>query len=78
MASMITRGTSRGQIIQTIPRDFPLFVRLWASKTEEDVAQSGPMGLSGETVGLDLLKSDSVKSRLWWLKNKVWYKQWNV
>ena len=30
------------------------------------------MGLSGETVGSDLLKSDSVKSRLWWLKNKVW------
>ena len=30
------------------------------------------MGLSRETVGSDLLKSDSVKSRLWWLKNKVW------
>ena len=29
------------------------------------------MGLSGETVGLDLLKSDSVKSRLRWLKNKL-------
>ena len=68
---VITRGTSRGQIFQTIPEDFSLFVRLWASKTEEDVAQSCPMGLSGETVGSDLLKSDSVKSRLQWLKNKV-------
>ena len=28
-------------------------------------------GLSGETVGLDLFKSDSVKYRLWLLKNKV-------
>ena len=64
--------TSRGQIFQTIPEDFSLFVRLWASKTEEDAAQSCPMGLSGETVGSDLLKSDSVKSRLRWLKNKVW------
>ena len=69
--SLITRGTSHGQIFQTIPKDFPLFVRLWASKTEEDVAQSCPMGLSGEIVDLDLLKSDSVKSTLWWLKNKV-------
>ena len=67
----MTRGTSHGQIFQTIPEDFSLFVRLWASKTEEDAAQSCPMGLSGETVGSDLLKPDSVKSRLWWLKNKV-------
>ena len=29
------------------------------------------MGLSGETVGSDLLKSDSVKFRLWWLNNKI-------
>ena len=69
---VITQGTSRGQIFQTIPDDFSLFVRLWASKTEEDAAQSCPMGLSGETVGSDLLKSDRVKSRLRWLKNKVW------
>ena len=69
--SLITRGTSRAQILQTIPEDFSLFVRLWASKTKEDAAQSYPMGSSGETVGSDLLKSDSVKSRLWWLKNKV-------
>ena len=69
--SLITRGTSHGQIFQTIPEDFSLFVILWASKTKEDAAQSCPMGLSGETVGLDLLKSVSVKSRLWWLKNKV-------
>ena len=60
-----------GQILQTIPEDFSLFVRLWASKTKEDSAQSCPMGLSGETVGSDLLNSDSVKSRLRWLKNKV-------
>ena len=40
-------------------------------KTEEDAAQSCSMGLSGETVGLDLLKSDGVKSRFRWLKNKV-------
>ena len=58
---------------QTIPEDFLLFVRLWASKTEEDAAQSWPMGLSGKTVGSDLLKSDSVKSRLLWLKKKVWF-----
>ena len=51
--------------------DFTLFVRLWASKTEEYAAQSWPMGLFGETVGTDLYESDSVKSRLWWLKNKV-------
>ena len=70
--SLITRGTSHGQTLQTIPEDFSLFVRLWASKTEEDAAQSCPMVLSGETVGSDLLKSDSVRSRLWWLKNKVW------
>ena len=62
--------TSRGQILQTIPKDFPLFVRIWASKTKEDAAQSCPMGLSGETVGSVLLKSDSVKSRLQWLKTK--------
>ena len=55
----------------TFPKDFPLFVRLRASKTEEDAAQICPMGLSGETVGLDLHKCYSVKSRLWWLKNKV-------
>ena len=48
-----------------------MFVRLWASQTEGDAAQSCPMGLSGETMGSDLLKSDSVKSRLRWLKNKV-------
>ena len=30
------------------------------------------MGLSRETVVSDLHKSDSVKFRLWWLKNKVW------
>ena len=47
-------------------------VRLWTSKAKEDAAQSCPMGLSGETVGSDLQKSDSDKSRLWWLKNKVW------
>ena len=29
------------------------------------------MGLSGETVHSDLHKSDGIKSRLWWLKNKV-------
>ena len=70
--SLITRGTCRGQIVQTIPEDFSLFVKLWASKTEEDAAQSCSMGWSGETVGWDLLKSDIVKSRLRWLKNKVW------
>ena len=63
--SLITRGTSRAQILQTIPEDFSLFVRLCASKTKEDAAQCYPMGSSGETVGSDLLKSDSVKSRLW-------------
>ena len=68
---LITQGTSRGQIFQTIPRDFSLFVRFWISKTEEDAAQSCLMGLSGETVSLNLLKSDSVKLRLRWLKNKV-------
>ena len=26
----------------TFPKDFPLFVRLWASKTKEDAAQSCP------------------------------------
>ena len=50
---------------------YQLFVKLWALKTEEHVAQSCPMGLSGETVSSDLHKSDSVKSRLWWLKNEV-------
>ena len=34
------RGTSRGKFFQTIPENFPLFVRLWASKTEEGAAQS--------------------------------------
>ena len=48
--SLLTQGTSQGQIFQIIPKDFPLFVRLWASKTE--------------TVGLDFPKPDSVKSRL--------------
>ena len=69
--SLITQGTSREQSFQTIPEDFSLFVRIWASKNEEDAAQSCPMGLSGETVGSDLLKFDSVHSRLRWLKNKV-------
>ena len=46
------------QIFQTIPKDFPLFVRLWASKTDEDGGQSFPMGLSVEIVGSDLLKSN--------------------
>jgi hypothetical protein len=50
--SLITQGTSRGQIYQTIPEYFLLFVRLRASKTEEDAAKSCPMGLSGEIVGL--------------------------
>ena len=59
--SPITQGTSRGQTFQTIPEDFSLFVRLWASKTEEDAAQSCPLGLSGETEGSDLVKSDSDK-----------------
>ena len=63
------------QIFQTIPKDFPLFVRLWVSKTDEDAAQSCSMGLSGETVGSDLHKSDSVKSRLWRLKKKVCHQQ---
>ena len=67
---VITQGTSRGQIFQTIPDDFFLFVRLCASKTEEYAAHSCPMSLCGETVGLDLIKSDSVKSRLGRLKNK--------
>ena len=71
MESLIIRETYRGQIFQAIPKDFALFVRLWASKTEEDAPQSCPMGLSGETVGSDLHKSDRVKSRLQWLKNKV-------
>ena len=31
-----------------------------ASKTEENAAQRCPMGLSGETVGSDFLKSDSM------------------
>ena len=70
--SLMTQGTSRGQIFKTIPEDFPLFVRLWASRTEVYAAQSYPMGLSGETVLSYLHKSDSVKSRLWWLKNKFW------
>ena len=61
-----------GIFLQTIPEDFSLFVKLWFSKTEEDLAQSCPMGLSGETLASDLLKSESVKSRLWWLKKKVW------
>ena len=43
------------EIFQTIPEDFPLFVRLWASKTEEDAAQSCPICFSGETVGSDQL-----------------------
>ena len=30
------------------------------------------MGLYGEKVGSDLYKSDSVKSIIRWLKNKVW------
>ena len=38
----------------TIPKDFPLFVRVWALQIEEDGAQSCPMGLSGETVGRTL------------------------
>ena len=46
--SLITQGTSHGQIFQTIPEDFSLFVRLWASKTEEDAAQSFLLALSGE------------------------------
>ena len=61
---VITQGTSRGQIFQTIPEDFSQFFRLWASKTEEDAVQSCLMGLSGETVGSDLLKFDRVKYRL--------------
>ena len=69
--SLITKGTFRGKIFQTIPKDSPLFVRLWASKTKEDVAQSCPICLSGETVGSDLLKYDCVKSSLWGLKNNV-------
>ena len=61
---LIIRGTFPGQIFKSIAKDFPLFVRLWASKTEANEAQSCPMGLSGETVGSDLHKSDGVKSRL--------------
>ena len=66
-----SRG-SRGKVwLPKGPEDFSLFVRLWASKTKEDATQKCPMGLSGETVGSDLLKSYSVKSRLRWLENKV-------
>ena len=61
--SLITQGTSCEKIFQTIPKDFSLFVTLWASKT---ATKSCAMGLSGETVGWDLLKSGSVKSRLRW------------
>ena len=68
---LIPQGTSCGDIFHTIPKYFPLFVRLWASKTKDDEAQSCPMCLSGETEGSDLPRSDSVKSRRWWLKNKV-------
>ena len=42
---------------------------------QENAAQSWPMGLSGETTGSELLKSDGVKSRLQWLKNKVCLEQ---
>ena len=61
--SLITQGTSCGQIFQKIPEDFSLLVRLWALKTEDYASQSCPMGLFVETVGSNLLKSDSVKSR---------------
>ena len=30
------------------------------------------MGFSGEKVGSDLLKCDSVKFRIWWFMNKAW------
>ena len=35
--SLITRGTSCEQIFQTTPEEFPLFVRLWASKIKGSV-----------------------------------------
>ena len=40
--SLITRGTSRGKIFSDKPKAFPLFVRLWGSKTEEDAADGLP------------------------------------
>ena len=44
---------SRGKIFRTIPKIFSLFVKLSASNTEEDAAQSCQIGLSGETVVSD-------------------------
>ena len=40
--SLITRGTSRGQICQTMPKAFPLLVRLQAKKIRE--ALDFPLG----------------------------------
>ena len=78
------RGKSKGVYGKISSRDLPwanfpdnpsglsTVCQTLGFKIEEDAAQSCPIGLSGETVGVELLKSDSVKSRLRWLKNKVW------
>ena len=38
----ITQATSRGKVILDKPKAFPMFVRLWGSKTEEDAAVGLP------------------------------------
>ena len=39
---MITQGTLREKYFPDNPRAFPLFVRLWSSKTKEDAAEGLP------------------------------------
>ena len=56
--SLITRGTSREQICQTIPKAFPLLVRLQASVTKDNVSRRGGLNIFRAPAG----ESDSFKS----------------
>ena len=40
--SLITQGTSHEKCFPDKPKAFPLFVRLWSSKTKEDAAEGLP------------------------------------
>ena len=59
--------TSKQGLIQTVESLKGLSGKICPGEVPRVIM--GPMGLSGETVGLDLHKSDSVKSKLQGLKN---------
>ena len=67
------RGTYLGHFFQTIPESFPLHCLSHFGLQKQNKMQPRVAPWTcGETLGSDLLKSASVKSRLRSLKNKVW------